>query len=148
MRVKLMIIGDGHLKAYLRSLRDALKLEEDVIFTGFQQNPFKFYKHASVFCLASRYEGFPNVVLEAMTLGVPVIVTDCHAGPAEITDAGKYGILVPPEDPDTLAIEILKVLSNRDLREELSVLARKRSEEFGYETSLATYEQLLRSVNR
>jgi glycosyltransferase involved in cell wall biosynthesis len=145
IKAKLLIIGDGHMKQELFSMRKTLGLHGDVFFSGFQQNPFKFFKHATVFCLASRYEGFPNVVLEAMTLGVPVVVTNCHAGPSEITEDGKYGILIPPEDPDALAGALLTVLSDSQLKDALAVLALKRSSDFGFETSLAVYERLLRN---
>ncbi len=140
---KLLIIGDGHLKRELLSMRESLGLRDDILFSGFQQNPWKYFKHATVFCLASRYEGFPNVVLEAMTLGVPVVVTDCHAGPSEITKGGRYGILVPPENPDALAGALLSVITSKRLRGNLSALALERSRAFGFETSLSAYERLL-----
>jgi glycosyltransferase involved in cell wall biosynthesis len=143
VKAKLLIIGDGYMKQELLSMREALGLRDDVVFTGFQQNPFKFIKHATVFCLASRYEGFPNVVLEAMTLGVPVVVTNCHAGPSEITEDGKYGILIPPEDPDALAEAILTILTDSQLRDKFSALALAKSGDFGFEASLAAYEHLL-----
>jgi glycosyltransferase involved in cell wall biosynthesis len=145
IEAKLLIIGDGQLKQELLSIREALGLRNDVLFAGFQQNPFKFYKHATVFCLSSRYEGFPNVVVEAMNLGVPVVVTNCHAGPSEITEDGKYGILIPSEDPDALAEVLLKVLTDSQLRDKLSALALKKSDDFGYEASLEAYEHLLTS---
>jgi len=143
IKANLLIIGDGHMKEALLSMRDALALHDDIIFSGFQQNPWKFFKHATVFCLSSRYEGFPNVVLEAMTLGVPVVVTNCHAGPSEITEDGKCGILIPPEDPDALAGALLKVLTDSQLRDTLSAVALKKSRDFGFEKSLAAYEHLL-----
>lgn len=141
---RLLIIGDGVLKQELINLTDTLGLRDDVTFSGFQQNPWKLMKRATVFCHAARYEGFPNVVLEAMTLGVPVVTTDCHAGPAEITGDGKYGILVPPEDPDSLAREIINVLLDGRLRDSLSALALRRADDYGFDSSLEAYERLLR----
>lgn len=140
---KLLILGDGGKKEELISLAESLELSNDVTFLGFQKNPFKFMKEATVFCLATRYEGFPNVILEAMTLGIPVIVTDCYSGASEILDNGKYGILVPPENPDAFANALMKVLTDWQLRTELSALSFRRSREFSFEASLAAYESLV-----
>jgi glycosyltransferase involved in cell wall biosynthesis len=140
---KLLILGAGEKEKELMSLCTSLKLQEDVMFLGFQENPFKFMKEASVFCLASRYEGLGNVILEAMALGVPVIATDCRSGPGEILGEGKYGILVPVENPDAIAEAIIKVLSDSQLRERLADLSLKRAEDFSVEKALSLWEDIV-----
>jgi len=140
---KLLILGIGGDKEKLISLVEALNLQTDVRFMGFHHNPFRFMKEATVFCLASRYEGFPNVVLEAMTLGVPTVVTDCPSGPSEILDKGKYGILVPPDNPDALADALIRVLRDKELRKTLSELSLKRSMDFGFDSSFEAYENII-----
>jgi glycosyltransferase involved in cell wall biosynthesis len=108
-----------------------------------QENPFQFIGRAEVFCLASRYEGFGNVILEAMSLGVPVIVTDCPSGPSEIVEKGKYGILVPTENADAIAEALIRVLSDNQLRAGLSELSLKRAKDFDLEPSLKQWEDLI-----
>ncbi len=140
---KLVIIGDGDKRGELMNLSRSLKLEEDVIFLGAQLNPYKYMKMATVFCLASRYEGFGNVIPEAMITGAPVVVTDCPSGPAEIVDNGEYGLLVPPEDPNAIADALIKVLSDSKLRDTLSNLSLKRAQGFDLETSMEQWESII-----
>jgi glycosyltransferase involved in cell wall biosynthesis len=143
---KLMIVGDGEEREALMSLVQSLHLQGDVLFAGMRGNPFQFMRKAEVFCLASRYEGFGNVILEAMSLGVPVIVTDCPSGPSEITDNGRYGILVSPEDPDAIAEALIRVLSDKTLRASLSGLSLERANDFDLETSLNHWEKIILSL--
>lgn len=95
---KLMIIGQGEFNAY-RKLAEDLGLEEVVYFTGLKRNPYPYLKKAVLYVLASYNEGFPNAMVEAMALHVPVIATDCMTGPREILE-DKYGILIPNMHPD------------------------------------------------
>jgi len=140
---KLFIVGEGNERGNLETLRDQLKLKEDVCFLGFQHNPFKFMKYADLFCIATRYEGLCNSIIEAMVLGLPVIATDCKSGPSETLEHGKYGILVPAENSDALASEIIKVLTNTKLRENLSMLSLKRAEYYNYDKLLPEWERIL-----
>ena len=91
---KLVILGEGHLEHKLRDLAKGLGLEQDVVFLGWQKNPFKFLAYSKVFVLSSLWEGFPNTLLEAMALGLPVISTDCPSGPNEIIKHGENGFLI------------------------------------------------------
>jgi glycosyltransferase involved in cell wall biosynthesis len=130
MKAKLVILGEGDGARELSDLAHTLGLDGDVILAGFQQNPFALMAGAAVFCSSSRYEGFSNVILEAMALGLPVVATDCPSGSEEILDGGKYGLLVPSEDPEALAESLARVLSDSHYRATLSGLSLRRAEDF------------------
>ncbi|MGZ0169211.1 MAG: glycosyltransferase [Planctomycetales bacterium] len=97
------IVGRGSCETQLKQLTDQHCLEQVVRFTGFQQNPYPLIRSANLFCLTSRYEGMPNVLVEAMSLGVPVLSTDCPHGPRDILQGSEFGTLVPNLDSKAIA---------------------------------------------
>jgi glycosyltransferase involved in cell wall biosynthesis len=99
---RLMILGEGKDRQALEDLIDALGLADDVRLPGFVENPYAYIRRASLFVLSSRWEGSPNVLTEALALGVPVVATDCPSGPVEILQGGRYGRLVPMGDVDRM----------------------------------------------
>jgi len=101
-----MILGEGEERPSLEALVRKLELEKHVALPGFVANPYKYMKRAAVFVLSSRWEGFGNVLVEAMATGTPVVSTDCPSGPAEILENGKWGRLVPVGDVSALALAI------------------------------------------
>lgn len=109
---RLVILGEGPERAHLENLINELGLDELVDMPGFVDNPYSWMARASVFALSSIYEGFGNVLVEALAVGTPVVSSDCPSGPAEILDGGRYGHLVPPGDPHALADAILQTLRN------------------------------------
>jgi glycosyltransferase involved in cell wall biosynthesis len=110
---RLMIIGgENYQRPELEALIRELNLEADAQLPGFADNPYAYMAKASVFALSSRYEGFGNVLVEAMATGTPVVSTNCESGPAEILENGKYGKLVPVADADALATAILQTLDH------------------------------------
>lgn len=111
LAARLMILGEGEERAMLQSLATSLGLgADDVTFPGFVENPFAFMRNASVFVLSSKWEGLGIVLIEAMAVGTPVVSTDCPSGPAEILENGRWGRLVPVNDPDALARAIEQTL--------------------------------------
>ena len=139
---KLVILGDGEDQVQLKQLTRDLGIQNNVSFLGFQENPYKFMKNATLFVLSSLWEGFAIVVAEAMACGVPVISTDCQSGPGEIITNGENGILVPPADEKRLAEAMLTLIEDRNLREKFSKEGRKRAENFDIEKILPQYEEL------
>ncbi len=108
---RLMLVGGGEREGALRAQAARLGVSDRVIFAGFQADTRPFYKSADVFVLSSNYEGFGNVIVEALAAGTPVVSTDCPSGPAEILEDGRYGRLVPVGDADALAAAITATLA-------------------------------------
>jgi len=139
---KLLILGTGEDEEKLKSLVNQLGIQERVLFLGFQKNPYKFMNRASLFVLSSLWEGFPNVLLEAMACGVPVISTDCPSGPGEIITNSINGILVSSGNEKALAEAMLSLLKDENLRKKFSKENKKRVEDFRIEKILPKYEEL------
>ena len=106
----LELIGDGQLRSQLEQLADQNGIRQQVHFHGRLKNPFAVMKGADIFVLSSRVEGFPNVLLEAMGLGVAVVSFDCPSGPSELIIPHVSGLLVPTEDVDALAAAIQSLM--------------------------------------
>ena len=88
-----------------------MKIEKYVTFHGFQKFTNKFYQDNEIFILSSIYEGFGNVLVEAMSFGLKIISTDCANGPSEILSNGKFGILVPIKNPKKITDAIYDILN-------------------------------------
>jgi len=109
---RLIVLGEGPERENLLRLAESYEVSQQVDLPGFMTNPFAYMYRASAFVLSSRYEGFPNVLVQAMACGTPVISTDCRSGPAEILEYGHWGHLVPVGDWRRMADAILKTLDN------------------------------------
>jgi glycosyltransferase involved in cell wall biosynthesis len=115
---ELIILGDGPLLNVLTKKINDLNLNESVILKGFVSNPFKYIKVADVFVLSSLWEGFGNVIVEALSLGTQVVSTNCNSGPAEILENGKYGFISSTMHKFELARLMIEAINNpidRDL---------------------------------
>lgn len=109
---RLLILGDGPLRADLELQIKRLGLQQAVRLLGYVDNPLKYFSHANVFVLSSEVEGMPNVLVEAMMCGCTPVATDCPTGPRELLDGGRIGYLVAPRSPRALADGILAALAN------------------------------------
>ena len=107
---RLIILGEGPLRADLEAQVARLGLADRVKLPGFATNPLKYFTRADVFVLSSTVEGLPNVLVEAMMCGCTPVATDCPTGPREVLDGGRFGYLVPVRDPDALASGIERAL--------------------------------------
>lgn len=108
---RLLILGEGPERVHLEELARELGVAGDVALPGFVENPYAWMRKADVFVLSSAWEGFGNVVAEALGLGVPVVTTDCPSGPAEIVGYGRYGSIAPVGDPTALAEAVIETLT-------------------------------------
>ena len=137
--VRLVILGEGPKRGDLDGLATELGVSDIVDMPGFVDNPFAYMKRADVFVLSSEWEGFGNVLVEAMACGTPVVSTDCPSGPSEILDGGEYGPLVPVGDPHALADAVSRTLGTPPSPTRLE----KRAREFSVSTIAEQYLDVL-----
>lgn len=108
---RLLILGEGNERSALEALITELGLADQVQLLGYVENPYAYIARADVFVLSSRWEGFGNVIVEALALGTPVVSTDCLAGPREILQGGLFGLLVPIGDAAAMAEAIARTVA-------------------------------------
>jgi glycosyltransferase involved in cell wall biosynthesis len=143
INANLMILGEGELRQDLKKMITELNLKNSVRMPGFLLDPYPFYQAADLFVLSSRYEGFGNVLVEAMECGLSVVSTDCKSGPSEILNGGQYGRLVPVGDVRALAEAILLALKEPSPPEQQM----KRAAEFSIERAATAYLNLFENAN-
>ncbi|MGE8567208.1 MAG: glycosyltransferase [Achromobacter sp.] len=127
------ILGEGSEHAALQKRIDERASRSPVTLAGHIDNPFPVIASAGAFALTSIRESFGNVLVEALCLGVPVISTDCPHGPAEILDAGRYGLLVPVGDAAALADAVRRLAYDAKMREQLAAQGPERADAFSLE---------------
>jgi len=140
---RLRLLGDGPLRGALRDQAERLAVLSQVEFCGWVDEPWEHIADADVFVLASWWEGFGRVLIEAMACGTPVISTACDFGPPEIIRDNHTGLLVPVGDSEALAEAIVRVLRDAKLRTALAEAGRNRAAEFGRRSVAAKYEALI-----
>jgi len=139
----LLILGEGHLRRDLAALAETLGVADSLFMPGFCDKPFALLRDATVFAMSSRWEGLPLALIEAMTLGLPVVSTDCPSGPREVLDDGQFGDLVPVDNPAALADALARVLCDSRRRGELSALSRQRALCYSDARAVAAWEKVL-----
>ena len=125
-------------KAELEELADDLGVAEDFDMPVYKENSYPYFRRASVFALSSRFEGFGNLLVDALFCGCPVVSTDCPSGPAEILRDGEFGHLVPIDDAKSMADALDAILDEKiDSR-----MLRARGEEFSVDQAVNNYNEL------
>lgn len=109
---RLVILGEGRLGESLQRLAESLGVADDFLLAGFVENPYQYMQCSSLVAVSSKWEGMINVLIEALTVGTPVVSTDCHSGPAEILEGGRFGRLVPLGDTDAFAAALEETLDD------------------------------------
>lgn len=157
INAKLYIIGDGELKKDLQNQIKDLKLEKKVILLGRQKKPYMYLVKSDCFVFSSSYEGFPNVLLEALACELPIISTDCKSGPREILapdtdyrkmiDNGiekvKYGILTAVNNQKNMEEAMKLMMEDKALRNSYKQKALKRANDFSMEKIIQQYKEIL-----
>ncbi|MDT8382974.1 MAG: glycosyltransferase [Gammaproteobacteria bacterium] len=138
---RLIILGEGPERDRLELLVRQLGLENDVSMPGIVQNPYPWMRAATVFTLSSLWEGLPIALMEAMALGCRIVATDCHSGPRELLDDGKYGMLVPVSNEDALSEACIAALDAPHNPQ----LIMTRADNYSPEGIVAKHLQLLRA---
>jgi glycosyltransferase involved in cell wall biosynthesis len=143
---RLVILGEGPERAALEALAAKLGIADFVEMPGIVKAPEDWMERAAVFVLSSRYEGFPNVLVEAMAMGCAVVATDCRSGPREILRHESDGLLVPAEDVPALSQAIVSLVKDDPLRERLANNAVAVRERFAAPAILAQWERLIDEI--
>lgn len=171
---KLFILGQGKLDEYLEELINGLHLEEHVYILGYKENPYVYLTKCSLFVFSSMYEGFGNILLEAMACGLPIISTDCLVGPRELLAPGtsynertvdnivyaKNGVLVPvcdgkeyaateplSKEEEIMANAIIEMLKNENLRKQYELRSQIRIKDFSDDSITKQWNDLLDILN-
>jgi glycosyltransferase involved in cell wall biosynthesis len=137
--VRMVLLGDGTQRDVLEKLAVELDIDDKIDFQGFVSNPYSFMSNASVFVLSSIFEGLPTALIESLACGCPVVSTNCHSGPDEILEGGKWGKLVQINDESAMASAILETLSEK---QDVSQL-RTRAQDFTVQKSVDQYLEVL-----
>ena len=142
---RLFILGQGERESELRARIARLGLQDDVVLCGFQQNPWKYIARADVFAMSSAYEGFGNVLVEAMACGVPVVAT-ASPGAREVIQDGADGLIVERHEPAALAAALDRVLGDAALHERLAAMALASAGRFALPIVAAAHDRVFREV--
>jgi glycosyltransferase involved in cell wall biosynthesis len=146
----LTIIGEGAERGRLETLAARHGLSGRVHLPGAARAPAAILRDAaaggSVFAFPSRFEGFPNALVEALACELPVVAAACPHGPAEILEGGAHGLVVPPEDVGALAAALGRVMADAALRADLAARARARAEAYAPDRVAAQWLALIESV--
>ncbi len=154
---QLILVGEGDMAESLKALAVTLNISERVIFIGFDPNPYKYLALSDCCVLSTDFHGFPNVILEAQAVGLPVISTDCRSGPREIFAPGsdillqitdhveyaEFGVLTPIKNADLFAEAMQKLYDDRQLLEKYSERSLERVKDFSIQQTMGKFKDVL-----
>lgn len=155
--IKLFILGRGILEASLKEKISQKNLNERIVFLGYDSNPYKYLKKADLFIFGSNHEGFPNVLLEAMCCGLPILTTNCKSGPDEIMNLKEAstndimitnnGILTPVDDVELMVKGLEYFIQNPEYMRSCKENVGLRIKDFAKDGILKKYEEALISLD-
>ena len=145
---RLVIVGDGTERPKLEKQVVSLGLEGRVQLPGAVGNIAEWYKAADLFVMTSRFEGFPNTLLEALAHGITAVSVDCETGPREILRHETDGLLVPQDDPHALVLALARLMTNEPLRHRYAARAAEVRERFSLARVAGQWEELFAAVRK
>lgn len=141
----LKIVGEGENRAELKNFIRMNKLTDSVQLIGNANDVSQYYKEAEIFCLSSRFEGFPMVLLEALAFGLPIVSFDCDTGPAEILES-TGSILVPKNDISKLAISLIGLMNSEKQRKVIGLKSKERAKVYQPQEIIDTWDSILQKL--
>ena len=142
----LEIFGEGPERPAIENLIKERHLEERIKLMGRVKNIHEEMNKGAIFAFASRFEGMPNALCEAMALGLPVISTDCPTGPREVIDPDENGFLIPVDDVAAMATSIDKLIKDENLREKFGKAAQEKMKDYAIDKIAAMWEETFEQV--
>lgn len=143
---KVEIIGSGEDEKLLKDLVSEYHLKDNVLFLPPTKDVVSLYKSASIYCMSSRWEGLPMVLIEAQTCGLPIVSFDCPEGPSEVVLNNENGFLCKPDNPHDLAEKLKLLMNDESLREKFGKNAFESSKRFSSETIGEKWRRLLEKL--
>lgn len=144
--VKLIILGDGEDKVYLKEKVEQLGLKQDILFYSFVSNPYSYIKQAKYVCLTSYFEGFPRVLVESLSLGVPVVSVNCKSGPKEIIIHEENGLLVEEYEKDAFANAMNSFIFDETLYDKCRSNAKNSVEHLSIDNIAMEWQRLINTI--
>ena len=142
---KLCLIGKGYNFNSLSNFIKDHNLQKNIELAGYKKNAFEYIKSSDLLVLTSRYEGLPNVLIEAQASGTPIISSNCPTGPKEILINGKLGELFKVGDYESLCKKIFEYSKNKKILKKKSILAKKYLYRYNYKSNLEKYLKILKN---
>lgn len=145
---RLAIYGDGSLRQELEALVLRLGLTETLSLLPATRDMHREYLHSAIYALTSHYEGLPMVLIEAQSMGLPIVSYTCQCGPRDIVSEGEDGFLVDLYDKDRFALRLSQLMADSDLRQRMGARAREASSRYELDQVMAQWEALFASLER
>ena len=139
-------MGRGENEKSIQNFISENNLNQNVKIIGFKKNPYKYIRHCDIFILSSRFEGLPNVLLEAITLKRFVISSNCPTGPNEILNYGKGGLLFKAGDENDLVKKIIFYCNNKKILNKKIHFAYNNLNRFNYNKNLKKYFEIIKNL--
>ncbi len=143
---KLYLMGKGQSEEELKQLANTLHIDDDVVFLGFNANPYPWMKHARLLAHSAKMEGLPTVLIEGLMLDKLIVATDCPTGPHEILNEGKAGLLVPVGDAQAMAEAIHRMITDKSLQEETLLQMKQHRQHFLFEETEQLFYKMIKEV--